>query len=204
MQLDECIELPAEQREVERAMELSLRWAERSQRAFATHGQRRARRCSASSRAAPTPSCAAARRKRSSPWICRLRRRRSRGRRGPGHDAGDARRRRCRSCPRTSRAISWASARRSTSSSRCARGIDMFDCVLPTRNGRHGLAFTWDGKVNLRNACHADDPAPARPAELVPGRARLFARLPAPPRASRASTSAPCCCRGSTRPSTRS
>ena len=41
-----------------------------------------------------------------------------------------------------------------------ARGIDMFDCVLPTRNGRHGLAFTWDGKVNLRNACHAEDAAP--------------------------------------------
>jgi queuine tRNA-ribosyltransferase len=38
-----------------------------------------------------------------------------------------------------------------------ARGIDMFDCVLPTRSGRHGQAFTWSGKVNLRNATHADD-----------------------------------------------
>jgi queuine tRNA-ribosyltransferase len=37
------------------------------------------------------------------------------------------------------------------------RGVDMFDCVLPTRNGRHGLAFTWGGKVNLRNARHAED-----------------------------------------------
>ena len=37
------------------------------------------------------------------------------------------------------------------------RGIDMFDCVLPTRNGRHGMAYTWAGPVNLRNACHADD-----------------------------------------------
>jgi len=36
----------------------------------------------------------------------------------------------------------------------------MFDCVMPTRNGRHGLAFTWNGKVNLRNARHADDPRP--------------------------------------------
>ena len=62
-----------------------------------------------------------------------------------------------------------------------ARGIDMFDCVLPTRNGRHGLAFTWNGKVNLRNAKHAEDSA-ARPREHVPGRARLFARLPASPR----------------------
>ncbi|MBV9561169.1 MAG: tRNA guanosine(34) transglycosylase Tgt [Bradyrhizobium sp.] len=40
------------------------------------------------------------------------------------------------------------------------RGIDMFDCVLPTRNGRHGLAFTRFGPVNLRNARHADDPRP--------------------------------------------
>ncbi|WP_316190459.1 tRNA guanosine(34) transglycosylase Tgt [Bradyrhizobium sp. SZCCHNS2096] len=40
------------------------------------------------------------------------------------------------------------------------RGIDMFDCVLPTRNGRHGVAFTRFGPVNLRNARHADDPRP--------------------------------------------
>ncbi len=41
-----------------------------------------------------------------------------------------------------------------------ARGIDLFDCVLPTRNGRHGLAFTRFGPVNLKNARHADDPSP--------------------------------------------
>jgi queuine tRNA-ribosyltransferase len=41
-----------------------------------------------------------------------------------------------------------------------ARGIDMFDCVMPTRSGRHGQAFTWAGKVNLRNAAFADDPRP--------------------------------------------
>jgi len=41
-----------------------------------------------------------------------------------------------------------------------ARGIDMFDCVLPTRSGRHGQAFTWAGKLNLRNAAHSEDPAP--------------------------------------------
>src|SRR3954466_4798183 len=40
------------------------------------------------------------------------------------------------------------------------RGIDMFDCVLPTRNGRHGLAFTRYGAINLRNPRHADDPRP--------------------------------------------
>jgi queuine tRNA-ribosyltransferase len=41
-----------------------------------------------------------------------------------------------------------------------ARGIDMFDCVLPTRSGRHGQAWTWDGPVNLRNARFAEDDAP--------------------------------------------
>jgi len=40
------------------------------------------------------------------------------------------------------------------------RGIDMFDCVLPTRSGRNGQAFTWDGPVNLRNARHAEDTGP--------------------------------------------
>ncbi len=41
-----------------------------------------------------------------------------------------------------------------------ARGVDMFDCVMPTRSGRHGQAFTRFGKLNLRNAKHADDPRP--------------------------------------------
>jgi queuine tRNA-ribosyltransferase len=44
-----------------------------------------------------------------------------------------------------------------------ARGIDMFDCVMPTRNGRHGLAFTRFGPVNLKNARHADDARPLDP-----------------------------------------
>ncbi|MEA2755568.1 MAG: queuine tRNA-ribosyltransferase [Aliidongia sp.] len=41
-----------------------------------------------------------------------------------------------------------------------ARGIDMFDCVMPTRSGRTGQAFTRRGKVNIRNARHQDDPRP--------------------------------------------
>ena len=40
------------------------------------------------------------------------------------------------------------------------RGIDMFDCVMPTRNGRNALAFTDEGPVRLRNAVHRDDPRP--------------------------------------------
>jgi queuine tRNA-ribosyltransferase len=41
-----------------------------------------------------------------------------------------------------------------------ARGIDMFDCVMPTRSGRHNQAFTWSGRLNLRNARYAEDPTP--------------------------------------------
>ena len=41
-----------------------------------------------------------------------------------------------------------------------ARGVDMFDCVLPTRSGRHGQAWTWDGPINLKNARFAEDDSP--------------------------------------------
>lgn len=43
------------------------------------------------------------------------------------------------------------------------RGIDMFDCVLPTRSGRNGQAFTWDGPINIRNAKFAEDQSPVDP-----------------------------------------
>ena len=43
------------------------------------------------------------------------------------------------------------------------RGVDMFDCVLPSRSGRNGQGFTWSGPVNLRNAKHAEDTAPLDP-----------------------------------------
>lgn len=43
------------------------------------------------------------------------------------------------------------------------RGIDMFDCVLPTRSGRNGQAFTWDGPLNIRNARFAEDESPLDP-----------------------------------------
>ncbi len=44
------------------------------------------------------------------------------------------------------------------------RGVDMFDCVMPTRAGRHGMAYTRLGRLNLRNARFADDPEPLDPA----------------------------------------
>jgi queuine tRNA-ribosyltransferase len=56
-----------------------------------------------------------------------------------------------------------------------ARGIDMFDCVLPTRSGRTGQAFTRHGSINIRNARHAEDPRPLDAACLCPA-CRDFSR----------------------------
>lgn len=56
-----------------------------------------------------------------------------------------------------------------------AHGVDMFDCVMPTRAGRHGLAFTRFGKINLRNAKHAEDPRPLDPQSPCPA-ARDYSR----------------------------
>ncbi len=55
------------------------------------------------------------------------------------------------------------------------RGIDMFDCVLPTRSGRNGQAFTRGGTLNLRNACHAEDSGPLDPECRCPA-CRQFSR----------------------------
>ena len=84
-----------------------------------------------------------------------------------------------------------------------ARGVDMFDCVLPTRSGRHGQAWTWDGPVNLKNARFADDDEPLDPDERLPGQPRLLQGLSAPPGEVRARSSARCCSPGTTSPSSR-
>ncbi len=49
-----------------------------------------------------------------------------------------------------------------------ARGVDMFDCVMPTRSGRHCQAFTWGGRLNLRNARYAEDATPLDPESACP------------------------------------
>ena len=54
------------------------------------------------------------------------------------------------------------------------RGIDMFDCVLPTRSGRNGQAFTWDGPINIRNARFAEDLAPLDPESPVAAWSRSY------------------------------
>jgi queuine tRNA-ribosyltransferase len=54
-----------------------------------------------------------------------------------------------------------------------ARGVDMFDCVLPTRTARTGSALTWEGRLNLRNARFARDPGPLDPGCRCPACARF-------------------------------
>jgi queuine tRNA-ribosyltransferase len=56
-----------------------------------------------------------------------------------------------------------------------ARGIDMFDCVMPTRAGRHGLVYTRFGRINLRNAQHAADKTPIDPQSSCEA-ARIYSR----------------------------
>jgi queuine tRNA-ribosyltransferase len=53
------------------------------------------------------------------------------------------------------------------------RGVDMFDCVLPTRSGRTGQAFTFDGPINIRNARFAEDKEPLEPGCPCPACARF-------------------------------
>jgi len=172
MQLDECIELPAERREVERAMELSLRWAERSRRAFeAEQAGGRAGQGQALFGIVQGGTDAGLRRRSAEALVAMDLEGYAVGGLavGEGHDlmlatleatlpflpAG-----RPRYLMGVGTPLDLIESVR--------RGIDMFDCVLPTRNGRHGLAYTWRGPVNLRNAVHADDPAPLDPESSCP------------------------------------
>ncbi len=158
MQLDECVRLPADRDDIERAMQLSLRWAERCRRAFADATQGHMLFGIVQGGDVPALRHASARAlvdigfhgyaigglavgepqavmlamiEETAPILPKDRPRYLMGV-GTPDDLLEA----------------------------VARGIDMFDCVLPTRNGRHGLAFTRRGPVNLRNARHADDPRP--------------------------------------------
>jgi queuine tRNA-ribosyltransferase len=158
MQLDECLRLPAERAEIARASELSLRWAERCKRAFAGAPPGRAlfgivqggddRRLRADSARAlvglgfdgyaigglavgESQDVMLAMVEEVVPHLPAERPRYLMGV-GTPDDLLQA----------------------------VGRGIDMFDCVLPTRNGRHGFAFTRFGAINLKNARHADDPRP--------------------------------------------
>ncbi|MCW5716426.1 MAG: tRNA guanosine(34) transglycosylase Tgt [Bauldia sp.] len=161
MQLDECVALPATSDEVERAMQLSLRWAERSKAAFGTQegralfgivqggDQPKLREQSASA----------------------LRAMDLKGYSIGGLAVGEPQAVMLEMIEATNAVLPAEKPRYLMGVGTpediveaVARGIDMFDCVMPTRAGRHGLAYTRFGKVNLKNARHADDQRPLDPA----------------------------------------
>ena len=158
MQLDECIKLPAPRAELERAMRLSLTWAERGKRAFADAGQKRALF------GIVQGGDDAAMRLQSA---CALIDIGFHGYAIGGLAVGEPQHVMLRVLHETVPALPIDRPRYlmgvgtpADIVEAVARGIDLFDCVLPTRNGRHGLAFTPRGPVNLKNARHADDPSP--------------------------------------------
>ncbi len=157
MQLDECVRLPAARADLERAMKLSLRWAARSQKAFGAPpgralfgivqgGDDKALRVESARALAgmdfqgyaigglavgEPQAVMLAMIETVMPELPPARPHYLMGV-GTPDDLLDA----------------------------VARGIDMFDCVMPTRNGRHGMAFTRFGQINIKNARHAADPRP--------------------------------------------
>jgi queuine tRNA-ribosyltransferase len=158
MQLDECVRLPASREDIERAMQLSLRWAERSKRAFETAPQGHMLfGIVQGGDVVPLRQESAAR-------LIEI------GFHGyaigglavgePQHVMLAMIEATAPHLPQDRPRYLMGVGTPDDMLEAVARGIDMFDCVMPTRNGRHGLAFTRRGPVNLRNARHADDPRP--------------------------------------------
>ncbi len=157
MQLDECVALPATPQEIKRAMELSLRWAERSYKAFGTQAGKamfgivqggdipelRLQSAAALS-AMDLPGYAVGGLAVGEPQAVML-------------SMLDVT---LPALPTNKPRYLMGVGTPDDILKSVARGIDMFDCVMPTRAGRHGLAYTRRGKINLRNARHADDPRP--------------------------------------------
>jgi queuine tRNA-ribosyltransferase len=155
MQLDECLRLPAPRRELERAMRLSLAWAERSRRAFESATGGGALFGIVQGGDDPQLRVESARALTAIGFH---------GYAVGGLAVGEPQEVMLRTIAEVMPMLPVDSPRYLMGVGTpddilgaVARGIDMFDCVLPTRNGRHGLAFTRFGPVNLKNARHADD-----------------------------------------------
>ncbi len=157
MQLDECVALPASRDEIERAMQLSLRWAERCRVAFGEQPGKamfgivqggddaRLRVESAQAlRALDLKGYAVGGLAVGEPQAVML-------------EMLEAT---CPELPVEKPRYLMGVGTPDDILKSVARGIDMFDCVMPTRAGRHGLAYTRHGKINLKNARHAEDPRP--------------------------------------------
>jgi len=157
MQLDECVKLPAPRADIERAMRLSLRWAERCKRAFGDAG-------SGALFGIVQGGDDAGLRQESARALVDI------GFHGyaiGGLAVGETQQVTLRVVEEVAPALPAERPRYlmgvgtpENLLDAVARGIDMFDCVLPTRNGRHGVAFTRRGPVSLKNARHAADPRP--------------------------------------------
>ena len=157
MQLDECIALPAERKEVERAMELSLRWAERSAKAF---GNQPGKAMYGIVQGGDIPDL----RIRSAEALAAMD---LKGYSIGGLAVGEPQETMlamlditCPVLPAEKPRYLMGVGTPDDLIESVSRGVDMFDCVMPTRAGRHGLAFTRFGKINLRNARHAEDLRP--------------------------------------------
>ncbi|MFG1179616.1 tRNA guanosine(34) transglycosylase Tgt [Xanthobacter versatilis] len=158
MQLDECVRLPCTDEEAARAMRLSLRWAERSKRAFEAQPKGRALFGIVQGGAVPALRVESARALADMDF--------------PGYSIGGLAVGEPQEVmlamietvephlpamkPRYLMGVGTPDDLLES----VARGIDMFDCVMPTRSGRHALAFTRFGRINLKNARHAEDPRP--------------------------------------------
>lgn len=159
MQLDQCVRLPATYKQLEEAMELSLRWAQRSKQAFGTQpGKAMFGIVQGGDNISLREKSALA-----------LKAMDLRGYSIGGLAVGEPQEIMLDMITVVNNILPSEKPRYLMGVGTpddilkaVAKGIDMFDCVMPTRAGRHGLAFTRFGKVNLRNARHADD---ARPLE---------------------------------------
>lgn len=157
MQLDECVALPASPTEIERAMEMSLRWAERCKAAF---GDQPGKAMFGIVQGGDVPHL----RVRSAQALAGLD---LKGYAIGGLAVGEPQEVMLDMIDTTIPHMPFEKPRYlmgvgtpDDMLKSVARGIDMFDCVMPTRSGRHGLAFTQRGRINLRNARHAEDMRP--------------------------------------------
>jgi len=165
MQLDQCIEFPHTDKAAEKAMQLSLRWAERSRTAF---GKQPGRGNFGIVQGGINPRLRAA----SAEGLTSI------GFEGyaiGGLAVGEGQKLMLETIevtephlPRDRPRYLMGVGTPDDILESAARGIDMFDCVLPTRSGRHGQAFTRFGKINLRNAKHATDLRPLDPEHPCP------------------------------------
>jgi len=161
MQLDECIKLPSPEEEVQRAMELSLRWAERSRAQFEKMGgPAKGQGLYGIVQGGDVPHL----RVRSAEELGKMP---FEGYSVGGLAVGEPQDVMLKMLEVTTPVMPADKPRYLMGVGTpddllesVARGIDQFDCVMPTRAGRHGLAYTRFGKVNLKNARHMDDPRP--------------------------------------------